>query len=57
MVPSRGLLLKSESTSRLPLKSLLSKYTISSAKTKESLTVNSLYATEESLETKNFANL
>ena len=36
MVSSRGILVKNESTSRLPMKSLLSWCTISSAKAKES---------------------
>ena len=54
MVSSRGISLKSESTSRLPMKSLLSEYTISSAKANKSLTVNSLNVTEESLGTKKF---
>ena len=57
MVSSVGTLVKSESISRLPFKSLLSWCTISSAKTKESFTVNSLNVIEENLGTKNFASL
>ena len=57
MVPSRGILLKSESISRLPMKYLLSWSVIYSAKAKESFTVNSLNVIEESLGTKNFASL
>ena len=57
MVSSRGILVNNESTSRLPMKSLLSWCTISSAKAKESFTVNSLKVIEESLRTKNLASL
>ena len=57
MVSLRGILVKSESTSGLPMKSLPSCCTISSAKAKESFTVNSLNVNEESLGTKNFASL
>ena len=57
MVSSRGILVKTESTSSLSRKSLLSWGTISSAKVKETFTVNSLDVVEESLETKNFASL
>ena len=57
MVSSVGTLVKSESISRLPFKSLLSWCTISSAKAKESFTVNSLNVIEENLGTKNFASL
>ena len=57
MVPSRGILLKSESISRLPMKYLLSWCVVYSAKAKESFTVNSLNVIEVSLGTKNFASL
>ena len=57
MVPSRGILVKSEPKSRLPMKFLQSLCTTSSAKAKESITVSSLNATEESLGTKRFATL
>ena len=57
MVSLKGMLVKSESTSSLPMKSVLSWYTTSSAKAKESFTVNSLNVIEESLGTENFASL
>ena len=57
MVSSRGILVKSELTLRLPMKSLPSRCTISSAKAKESFTENSLNVIEESLGTKNIASL
>ena len=57
MVSSIGILVKRESTSRLPMKSLLSSCTSSSAKSKESFTVNSLNIPEKSLGTENFASL
>ena len=57
MASLRRILVKSESTSRLPMKILLSWCTISSAKAKESLTVNSLNVIKESLGTKNFTSL
>ena len=49
MVSSRGILVNSESISRLPMKHLLPWCTISSVKAKESVSV-----IEESLGTKNF---
>ena len=55
MISSRGILVNNESTSRLPTKRLLSWCTISSAKAKESYTVNSLKVIEESLGTKMFS--
>ena len=57
MVSIRGTLVKSESTSKLPMKRLLSQRTVSLAKAKESVTVNSLNVIEESLGTKIFASL
>ena len=57
MVSSKSILVKSESTSSLPMKSLYEKFTISSAKTKQSFTGNPLNVIEESLETKTFSSL
>ena len=51
---SRGISVKSESTSRQPMKRLPSWCIVSSAKAKESFTVNSLNVIKESLGTKNF---
>ena len=57
MVSVRVMFMTSESTSRLPMKSLLYRYTISSAKAKESFTVNTLNIIDKNVGTKNFASL
>ena len=57
MVSLGGLLVKSESTSKLPIQKLLSSSKISLVKEKESLTVNLLIAKKLSIGTKNIATL
>ena len=57
MVSLRGMLVKCKSTSRLPMKSLLTLCAISSTKAKEYFTVDPLNVIQGSLGTKNFASL
>ena len=57
IVSSSGMLVKRESTSRLPIKNSESCSTISSAKVKESFTVYSLLIKDFKIGTRNFADL
>ena len=57
MVSSRGMLLKSESISKLPMKLLKSCSTILAAKLNESLTVYLLLVDGSKTDTKDFASL
>ena len=57
MISSSGMLAKSEPTSKLPIKKLLSCSTISLGNEKESLIVNSLIVRQLSIGTRNLAIL
>ena len=57
IVSSSGLLVKRESTSRLPIKNSEPCSTIYSAKANETLTVYSLLVKDFKIGTRNFANL
>ena len=56
IVSSSGILVKRESTSRLPIKNSESCSTISSAKAKESFTIYSLLVKDFKIGTRNFGN-
>ena len=57
VVSSKGTLVNTESTSKLPIKRLCCWLTVSSEKWKESLTVNSFVVKGFEIGTKNFASL
>ena len=57
IVSSRGVLVKRESTSRLPIKNSKSCSTVSSAQANESFIVYSLLVKDFKVGTRNFANL